>query len=246
MKVQIRNTVILALLTSSIQAVRGQELSPRTPSDPNLGISAIWIQQCHEPLLSTRDRNLSTQDEPFYLRSQRLILRSAYGRETESVHQILSNPEIERFYLDSRYWILDRTFEFMKNRLTAGIRHQKTPDSEFQGVHFVIENARTGELIGTGSVTQYLKPDAKWLIGYAIRPSARRQGFASETVRTLIDFIRERFPQADIQLRIFADNDPSIALAKRLGFVLQHGPFRLLSGQPLLEFRLPAGGHSLE
>lgn len=58
-------------------------------------------------------------------------------------------------------------------------------------------------------------------IGYFLREDRTGQGFASEAVQELIAFARGHLQVSRVELRVAADNGPSIAVAERCGFALE-------------------------
>lgn len=83
----------------------------------------------------------------------------------------------------------------------------------------------TGEMIG--HIGFHTPPDPDYLaalgtdgieIGYEIYPDWRRQGFGREALQRLLQFAQEQGVQRFI-LSIAPDNQPSLALARSLGFV---------------------------
>ena len=83
----------------------------------------------------------------------------------------------------------------------------------------------TGEMIG--HIGFHTPPDPDYLatlgtdgieIGYEIYPDWRRQGFGHEALQRLLQFAQEQGVQRFI-LSIAPDNQPSLALARSLGFV---------------------------
>ena len=83
----------------------------------------------------------------------------------------------------------------------------------------------TGEMIG--HIGFHTPPDPDYLaalgtdgieIGYEIYPDWRRQGFGHEALQRLLQFAREEGVERFI-LSIAPDNQPSLALARSLGFV---------------------------
>jgi RimJ/RimL family protein N-acetyltransferase len=70
--------------------------------------------------------------------------------------------------------------------------------------------------------------DHDWLapgevnVGYSLFPAARGQGYASRAVELLLQHLARDTDHTTATLLIHPENTPSLALARRLGFV-QHG-----------------------
>lgn len=69
---------------------------------------------------------------------------------------------------------------------------------------------------GQPGINSLVAPDALEL-GYTVEPEFRRQGFAEEAIRGMMDWARERSVEHFV-LSIAPTNPPSLALAAKLGF----------------------------
>jgi RimJ/RimL family protein N-acetyltransferase len=85
------------------------------------------------------------------------------------------------------------------------------------GVAFAITDARSGELVGCCGVDDWSKADVAQF-GYWIAPSARRRGYATRAVVLLARWLFE-LGAARVFLTIVAENEASVAVARRAGFV---------------------------
>lgn len=56
-------------------------------------------------------------------------------------------------------------------------------------------------------------------VGYTVFPAFRRQGYATEALRALIDWTRRERAISHFVASISPDNEPSLAMVRRLGFV---------------------------
>lgn len=83
-----------------------------------------------------------------------------------------------------------------------------------------------GELVGW--VDYDRDDDHDWLepgevnVGYCLFPAARGKGYASRAVELLLEHLRRDTEHEVATLLIHPENGPSLALARRVGFV-QHG-----------------------
>lgn len=87
------------------------------------------------------------------------------------------------------------------------------------GVVFAIVDAGSGELAGCCGVDDWSKMDVVQF-GYWLAPGARGRGFATRAVILMTRWLFER-GAARAFLTIVADNAPSIAVARRAGFVYE-------------------------
>jgi RimJ/RimL family protein N-acetyltransferase len=62
-------------------------------------------------------------------------------------------------------------------------------------------------------------PEPKLELGYLIFPAFQRRGYAAEAARALMDWARARHGIDHFVASIAPGNEPSLALARRLGFV---------------------------
>lgn len=106
------------------------------------------------------------------------------------------------------------------------------PDSDcFQ---LAIEAVDTGEIVGAVG-SHHADPRGGWFeYGVTIGAEHRRKGYAAEAAVLLLRFMFDEQRYHKCQARIFAHNEASLALHRRLGFV-EEGRLR--------EFVFLAGGH---
>ena len=84
------------------------------------------------------------------------------------------------------------------------------------GVAFAITGARSGDLVGCCGVDDWSKSDVAQ-IGYWITASARGRGYATRAVILLTNWLFD-LGAARVFLTIVADNEESVAVARRAGF----------------------------
>lgn len=97
------------------------------------------------------------------------------------------------------------------------------------GVAFAIMDARSGDLVGCCGLDDWSKADVAQF-GYWIAAGARGRGYATRAVILLTRWLFE-LGAARVFLTIVADNEASIAVARRAGFVHEgtmrsHGVWR--------------------
>ena len=85
------------------------------------------------------------------------------------------------------------------------------------GVAFAIVDATSGEPTGLCGVDDWSKADVAQF-GYWLAPTARGRGYATRAVMLLTRWLFE-LGAARVFMTIVADNDASIAVARRAGFV---------------------------
>jgi RimJ/RimL family protein N-acetyltransferase len=87
------------------------------------------------------------------------------------------------------------------------------------GVAFAITDASSGDLVGCCGVDSWSKADVAQF-GYWIAPSARGHGYATRAVVLLTRRLFE-LGAARVFLTIVAENEASVAVARRAGFVYE-------------------------
>jgi RimJ/RimL family protein N-acetyltransferase len=87
------------------------------------------------------------------------------------------------------------------------------------GVAFVIVDATSGDLVGCCGVDDWSKADVAQ-IGYWIAASARGRGYATRAVILLTHWLFD-LGAARVFLTIVAENEASIAVARRAGFTYE-------------------------
>ena len=102
-------------------------------------------------------------------------------------------------------------FELARQRFAASGRPS--------GVAFAIADAASGDVVGLCGIDEWSKTDVAQ-IGYWIAARARGLGFATRGVILLTRWLFE-LGAARVFLTIVADNDDSIAVARRAGFTYE-------------------------
>lgn len=85
------------------------------------------------------------------------------------------------------------------------------------GVVFAIADAASGELAGCTGVDDW-SDERVAQIGYWLAPGARGRGFATRAANLLTDWLFD-LGAARVFLTVVAGNEPSMAVARRAGFV---------------------------
>ncbi len=88
---------------------------------------------------------------------------------------------------------------------------------ELTGVGFALTEAMTDKLVGQCGIDQWSSDDIAQ-IGYWLAPDARGNGFATRAVILLTNWLFEH-DAARVFMTIVADNQASVAVARRAGFV---------------------------
>ncbi|MEU9625146.1 MULTISPECIES: GNAT family protein [unclassified Streptomyces] len=98
-------------------------------------------------------------------------------------------------------------------------KEQAVAKSDVDGFGLAIEAVDTGEIVGAVG-SHHADPRAGWFeYGITMGAEHRRKGFAAEAVVMLLRFMFAERRYHKCQARIFAHNEASLALHRRLGFV---------------------------
>lgn len=150
--------------------------------------------------------------------TERLILEPFNSRHSDGVFALWSSSEVCLYSGDAYDWDgnlirlparspsdSDLILEFFIRRANEG-----------SGVRWAIisrADARCLGAVGLNSVEPFAE------IAYHLHPDCWGSGYAGEACESVITWIRENLAVAEIEAFILPENDRSITLAKRLGFV---------------------------
>jgi RimJ/RimL family protein N-acetyltransferase len=131
----------------------------------------------------------------------------------EAVDEVVRDPEIQRFtYVPStwqegfaRSW-LERYDEGWEDGTRAG---------------FAIVDRQGGEFLGLALLVRIDREGREAEAGYLVAPQARGRGIAGRALRLLSEWALAELGLVRVELRIGADNEASIRVAERSGFVLE-------------------------
>jgi RimJ/RimL family protein N-acetyltransferase len=132
-------------------------------------------------------------------------------RHLEGLAELGRDPEVQRFtYVPSpweegfeRRW-LDRYEEGHDEGTRAG---------------FAIVDEASGAFLGLAALVQLDREAREAEAGYIVAPTARGRGIAARALRLLTDWALNELGLERVELRITTDNEASIRVAERCGFV---------------------------
>jgi RimJ/RimL family protein N-acetyltransferase len=87
-----------------------------------------------------------------------------------------------------------------------------------EGLHLLIVDAQTEELLGSVGVQDIRYGDARCDIGYWLAQQARGRGVMTQAVRLLSGWVFENLPIERIQITAQPENEASRAVAERAGY----------------------------
>jgi RimJ/RimL family protein N-acetyltransferase len=90
-----------------------------------------------------------------------------------------------------------------------------------EGLHLVIADADTDELLGSIGVQDVRPPDARCDIGYWLARQARGRGVMTRAVGLLSRWVFDNLPIERIQIAVQPENRASRAVAERAGYAFE-------------------------
>ncbi|PJJ56768.1 RimJ/RimL family protein N-acetyltransferase [Mumia flava] len=156
------------------------------------------------------------------IRTERLLLRSYVPSDAPRVLDLRSRYEVIRWLSDPPYVLMETLDE-----AEAWIAKESAPNPDPRMRSYAVEVADTGLVVGTVMVAALPRTEPpEYQIGWHLHPDSQGRGYATEAARALLDdtFVRfdgsgpDRPPVDELWCDMFADNDASAAVARRLGF----------------------------
>lgn len=144
-------------------------------------------------------------DEP--LTGRRIIVRSYTRSDLEFCTKLWFDPENGRYLSDPDREHVDEVFRRALERMQ---------DSE-NGYYFIVELRDSGERIGT--CCAFPEDDGAYDIGYCIEKSRWRQGFGTELVEVIVNWVRKQGGSA-ITAEAARANEASCGLLEKCGFTV--------------------------
>lgn len=141
------------------------------------------------------------------LETKRLMLRSFYDSDIEELFDYRNNEICAKYqrYKDTSKNYLCKFIDMNKNIVFLSEEEQ----------HFAIA-LKSGEIIGDVSI--YFQ-NRTITIGYTISYKHHRNGYAFEIISALIEAIHSRYVNYEIIGMIEKENEASICLLEKLGFI---------------------------
>lgn len=167
-------------------------------------------------------RLLAEAHSLFPFASERLVLKLSSLEDGDAVRPMLSDPEFLEKYLlqpSSRrkpitgFWQALFAERVIQEHLCVGA----VATANRLKMQLVAYARESGELIGVASVTRHLG-HGHWEISFAIRSEFRRQGYALEIVKSLVERVRHCHPDAIFWSQILPTNGASAATLTKAGF----------------------------
>lgn len=143
------------------------------------------------------------------LTAERIVIRNYEPSDLEFVTGMWLDEENGAYMSDPTPEYVDDAFQHALDTLQ---------DSHF-GCYLIIEHAKTGERIGSFSIF----PDEKrrvYDIGYCIHKNHWRQGYASEALARMLEWVKSR-GAGKVTAEVAVENAASNALLRKFGFAVE-------------------------
>lgn len=155
-----------------------------------------------------------------------LRLRPLREDDVPALVENCRDEQARRFVPVPLDYTVDDALTFLTSTVTDGWRN----GSEHV---FAVADADDDALLGTVGLHAFRAVTAD--VGVNIGPSARGRGVGTEACRLLLDYAVEGLGLRTLYWQAYAGNEPSLALARRLGFtfVAELPDFAALRGEPV-------------
>lgn len=146
------------------------------------------------------------------LSTPRLRLRELTAADAEALFAFHGDAEAMRWYGADPLPDLPAAHKLIE--LFAGWRRLANP-----GTRWGIERKDDGALIGTCGLFNWNRAWRRCATGYELAPAARGHGFMEEALVAIFDWGFTQMELNRIEAQIHPRNEPSLRLARKLGFV---------------------------
>lgn len=138
------------------------------------------------------------------IETERLTISPAKESDIPTLHRLFNLPEIQKYNC-----MVDMTVEKVAKRFAEG---------EYR---FCLYTKDTGTLIGTiGEEADDLRHGIDSVcLSYELDPAYQRKGYMTEALNAYLAYAFREKKVANVTIRIFGGNEPSLHLVNRLGFV---------------------------
>lgn len=140
------------------------------------------------------------------IETERLLLRPVGSEDLDELVRLHEDPAVARFIgTPSRDWLAERIGWSREEWAERG-----------HGLLAIVDRD-SGDFLGRTGL-KFWPQFAETELGWVLQPEARGRGVATEAAAATLGWARERFDFPYVTAMIRPDNEPSIAVAKRLGF----------------------------
>lgn len=151
------------------------------------------------------------------LETSRFVLRQAQHADADDLYQLYADQAVVQYMSFIPFTSVDEALDEMKwyERIFA----------EQSGLRWMIEDRETSKVIGTCGFLAYEQEHHRTELGYDLSSAYWGKGIMKEVASCIIQFGFEQMKLNKIEAKIEPDNQASIRLVEKLGFV-QEGLLR--------------------
>lgn len=160
------------------------------------------------------------------IETERLLLKNIDNDDREFIFSQFTDDDINQYLFDA---------EPLKDIHEADeiINFYLTPEPRPQHRWILVRKA-DGLKMGTCGFHCLSTEDSRVEIGYDLKKEFWGNGYMYEALSGIIDFAKKSLDIKEINACIYIDNDKSIRLAEKLGFVLTGSKFEIFRGREYL------------
>ena len=148
------------------------------------------------------------------IETQRLLFRGIEEQDAAFIVELRSDPDVYKFFRSPHLISIDEHINWYKNSYLINVNR----------FDWICIEKDTGKKIGVfGLVLEERVAE----LNYLLSPEAQHKGFATEGVKRLIEYAKDKWPVHSVIAEIHKDNVPSLSLVQRVGFkfVRNNGDF---------------------
>lgn len=168
-------------------------------------------------MANTFTNNNNDSKGTILLKTKRLCLIAASPEHADFISSLYNHEEVKP-------WLLDYGLDTPEDAITKYIPLGESYYKENGFCMCVIQEISSGELIGIGGMLKRPFLDAP-NIGYALKSTARGQGFMTESCKGLAQLCRDKGFKKMYAGNVDSTNDKSIGVLTRLGMRLADSQF---------------------
>lgn len=144
-----------------------------------------------------------------YIETDRLLLRTLDMKDKEPFFKYRSMPEVYK-YQSWRPEDIEEIEEFLKKNISV------CPNTKNTWMQLAV-CLKEGQLIGDIGI-HFLEDDFQIEIGYTLSPDYQGNGYATEAVKAVINYVFSKLKKHRITASVDPDNIKSIKLLEKIGF----------------------------
>ena len=147
------------------------------------------------------------------IETERLIIRSIKRGDEKVLSEMAKDGSLSELGFD------ENCSEWIDNWINEAIELSEKDDPRMDYICSIVCLKDYGRVIGSVGNTYY-EDTEKVGICYGIGAEYRRQGYASEAVKTYLDYFFEHYDEDEILATILDENEASYKTAEKAGFTL--------------------------